>query len=441
MKTSWLLLLAELSLLIPYMYMNVKIFNKRKDFSVLTFIKYLFLSVPVVMYIYSGIVTAILLMFGVPSSFLSSAGYFLPIIIEFIVSEIYARNGENNKHAIIRYTHLLFFALSQNISLLETNIWVAICFTARATIAINIFIFKFLIPTIQKLADKDLTSKYIHSLPMLILGIIVIICFINSILYAKYPILMKDYTYTLSMLVINLISDIAIIVSFLLSAQNVFDIDKITRQKSSLQEQYNNLNKLAEEKEELMEQMIQALVKTIEAKDEYTEGHSSRVAEYSLMIAKKYGKDEKYLDKLKICALLHDIGKIAIPDAIINKTSKLDDDEWAQMQAHPQRGADILKVINSDPELVYGALYHHEKYNGTGYPSRKKGDDIPEIARIIAVADAYDAMTSKRSYRTTMPQSEVREEFVKNLGIQFDPTFGQIMLNIIDEDKKYELHA
>ena len=199
------------------------------------------------------------------------------------------------------------------------------------------------------------------------------------------------------------------------------------------------VEKKSEENEQLSMHIIKALAFAIDAKDRYTNGHSSRVAEYSREIASRYGYSEKDQNDIYIIGLLHDVGKIGIPDAIINKNSKLDDEEYAIIKRHPVIGTQILETITEMPNLSNGARWHHERYDGNGYPDGLSGEDIPEVARIIAVADAYDAMTSRRSYRDTLPQNVVREEFVKCSGKQFDPKFAQIMLQIIDEDKDYQL--
>ncbi|MCR5015939.1 MAG: HD domain-containing protein [Ruminococcus sp.] len=189
----------------------------------------------------------------------------------------------------------------------------------------------------------------------------------------------------------------------------------------------------------MFEQTATALANAIDAKDKYTHGHSRRVAEYSLKVAKSLNKTDKELDELYFTALLHDVGKIGIKDSIINKEGKLTDDEFAAIKTHPVIGMQILSGISQSPYLSIGAHYHHERYDGRGYPEGLKGEDIPEIARIIAVADAYDAMTSKRSYRDPIPQDLVREEFVKGTGTQFDPQFAKIMLHLIDIDSEYSM--
>ena len=189
----------------------------------------------------------------------------------------------------------------------------------------------------------------------------------------------------------------------------------------------------------LFEQTATALVNAIDAKDKYTHGHSSRVAEYSKKIAKLAGKSERECNDIYFTALLHDVGKIGIPEYIINKEGKLTEEEYGIIKQHPELGAQILKSISEIPFISIGARHHHERYDGKGYPSGLKGTDIPEFARIISVADAYDAMTSRRSYRDPIPQPQVREEFVKGSGTQFDPDFARIMIHLIDLDIEYAM--
>ena len=133
------------------------------------------------------------------------------------------------------------------------------------------------------------------------------------------------------------------------------------------------------------------------------------------------------------------MGKIGIRDDIINKVGKLDEEEFRQIQLHPVFGDQILSSIRQSPYLSEGARYHHERYDGRGYPDGLRGEEIPEVARIIAVADAYDAMTSKRSYRAPLPQEKVREELERGLGAQFDPRYARIMLRFIDQDVDYRM--
>ena len=152
-------------------------------------------------------------------------------------------------------------------------------------------------------------------------------------------------------------------------------------------------------------------------------------------IAKEAGYSDEDCDQVYFAALLHDVGKIGVPDEVINKTGKLTSEEFQQIKQHPVLGYQILSSIKHSPNLSIGARYHHERYDGSGYPDGLSGTDIPEIARIIAVADAYDAMTSNRSYRNALPQQVVRDEIAAGLGTQFDYMFAAIMLRLIDDGK------
>ena len=184
---------------------------------------------------------------------------------------------------------------------------------------------------------------------------------------------------------------------------------------------------------------INAMVNAIDAKDQYTHGHSSRVAIYSRRIANLAGKSERECEEIYLSAILHDIGKIGIPGEIINKKGRLTDEEYKAIKQHPTIGYGILEDITEYPFLSVAARYHHERYDGRGYPDGLKGEEIPEIARIIAVADAYDAMTSNRSYRSAIPQHIVKEELIKGSGTQFDPQFARYMIYMIDHDVDYRM--
>lgn len=183
----------------------------------------------------------------------------------------------------------------------------------------------------------------------------------------------------------------------------------------------------------------QALASAIDAKDTYTHGHSTRVAEYSREIARISGKNEAECQEIYFSALLHDVGKIGVPGKIINKLGALTAEEFEVIKTHPVIGNQILKNITQSPHIGDGAYYHHERYDGSGYPKGLAGKDIPEIGRIIAVADAYDAMTSKRSYRDILPQHQVRSEIENGIGTQFDSDYAKIMLDMIDADKDYKM--
>lgn len=178
---------------------------------------------------------------------------------------------------------------------------------------------------------------------------------------------------------------------------------------------------------------IEILRFTVEAKDAYTRGHSDRVAEYSELIGKELGLSEADLKTLKIGGLFHDIGKIGIPDSILLKTDKLDDEEYSEIKNHPAIGAHILSNATIFKDIIPIVKHHHERFDGHGYPGKLKGEEIPYLARIATVADSFDAMTSKRSYRDSLPIDVVKEEIKKNSGTQFDPEIAEVFLKILDE--------
>ncbi len=189
--------------------------------------------------------------------------------------------------------------------------------------------------------------------------------------------------------------------------------------------------------ERLTKEMMLALSQTVDAKDHYTNGHSERVAAYSAEIARRMGKDAREQEHIYEMGLMHDIGKIGVAEEIINKTSRLSDEEFEKIKRHTVIGSEILRLITEMPELAYGARSHHERFDGTGYPDGLKGEDIPEAARIICLADCYDAMTSTRTYSTPREQAAVRAEIERCSGTQFDPEIAKVMLQMIDEDTGY----
>lgn len=199
-----------------------------------------------------------------------------------------------------------------------------------------------------------------------------------------------------------------------------------------------DINKKLKESQEQLEkaylESIETLRMTVEAKDVYTRGHSERVAEFSVLIGKKLGLSDEDLKTLRIGGLFHDIGKIGIPDSILLKESKLTDDEYSEIKNHPAIGKHILSNATLFKDIIPVIYHHHEKYNGTGYPERLAGEAIPLLARIAAVADTFDAMTSKRSYRNAIPIEIVKEEFVKCSGSQFDPEIASAFLDILNNE-------
>ncbi|MGN0679559.1 MAG: HD-GYP domain-containing protein [Oscillospiraceae bacterium] len=202
----------------------------------------------------------------------------------------------------------------------------------------------------------------------------------------------------------------------------------------------DELNEKNKELEELSHEIFEAIAKAIDINDPYTAGHSRRVAWYAKLIASRMDFLPDELDEIYYAGLIHDVGKLGIDNKIINKNGKLTDEEYAEIKRHPLQGYEILKGISVKGKFADGAKCHHERIDGKGYPDGLKGDEISLIAKIIAVADAYDAMTSKRSYRDVLPQAVVREQIEQGMGTQFDPDIAQIMLDMIDCDTEYRMH-
>ena len=204
-------------------------------------------------------------------------------------------------------------------------------------------------------------------------------------------------------------------------------------------EQMNEIKRINSELENTYEKLekayldsIETLRYTVEAKDPYTRGHSDRVSEYSVLLGKYLGLPENDLKTLQVGGLFHDIGKIGIPDSILLKTSRLTDDEYSEIKNHPAIGSHILCNAEVFKDIIPIVKHHHERFDGRGYPSKLQGNDIPYLARITAIADTFDAMISKRTYRDALSIDIVKEEFLKNSGTQFDPNLTNVFLNILN---------
>ena len=202
--------------------------------------------------------------------------------------------------------------------------------------------------------------------------------------------------------------------------------------------QMNEIKKINEELKTTYEKLensylesIETLRYTVEAKDTYTRGHSDRVSEFSVLIGKYVGLSDVDLKTLQIGGLFHDIGKIGVPDTILQKNSKLTDDEYSEIKNHPSIGSHILSTASIFKDIIPIVKHHHERFDGHGYPSQLAANDIPYLARITAIADTFDAMTSKRSYRDALPLDVVIAEFERCKGSQFDPELADVFLNIL----------
>jgi putative two-component system response regulator len=175
---------------------------------------------------------------------------------------------------------------------------------------------------------------------------------------------------------------------------------------------------------------VLSMARALEAKDLYTSGHSQRVAEYSVLIARQLGHDYQFCDRVRIIGQLHDIGKIGIRESILNKPGRLTDEEFNIVKQHPVIGSEILRPVISDTCVICGVKHHHERFDGRGYPDGLKGEEIPIEARILAVADTYDAMTTNRAYRSGLSHDKAMEEIMKCSGSQFDPMMAEAFLTI-----------
>lgn len=194
----------------------------------------------------------------------------------------------------------------------------------------------------------------------------------------------------------------------------------------------NELKDTYDKLENAYMESIETLRFTVDAKDPYTRGHSDRVSEYAVLIGKYLNLSENDIKLLKIGGLFHDIGKIGVPDAILLKTDRLTNDEYSEVKNHPAIGAHILSNASIFQDILPIVKHHHERYDGKGYPGKLTGEKIPYLARIAAIADTFDAMTSKRAYRDSLDIKIVKEEFQNCKGTQFDPKLADLFLDILN---------
>ncbi|MDA9793195.1 HD-GYP domain-containing protein [Bacteriovoracaceae bacterium] len=196
---------------------------------------------------------------------------------------------------------------------------------------------------------------------------------------------------------------------------------------------------LEEKNKEIAEMSIRTILQALEAKDHYTYGHSMRVTYYALVVGRELGLDNSQLYDLEISSLFHDVGKIGIPDHILNKPSRLEEDEFKIMKKHPEMSAEILKGFDVFEQAALNAKHHHERFDGRGYPAGMKGEEIPIYSRIILIADTFDAMTSTRVYRKGLPYSVAFEELMQFSGSQFDENLVKAFIRgMRNEEKKGE---
>lgn len=213
--------------------------------------------------------------------------------------------------------------------------------------------------------------------------------------------------------------------------------NRVERGSSAVANFERNPRKLHELLVHANQSTVEALAAAIDARDQYTAGHSRRVAEYALELARTLDQGERFLYDLRLACLFHDVGKIAVPDAVLRKSGKLSDDEFALMRIHPVTGAEILEKVPSLRRAVPAIRHHHERWDGSGYPDGLQGEAIPEMARIIAIADAYDAMTSDRVYRSALLPEDVARIFHGGAGVQWDAQMVERWIAVLHAHRPY----
>ncbi|MCR5655622.1 MAG: HD-GYP domain-containing protein [Lachnospiraceae bacterium] len=263
------------------------------------------------------------------------------------------------------------------------------------------------------------------------------ILWIPLLLFTSAPVLATFVQLFLYGLSLNNITVVAM--AILLYVFSLVDIDR--RLKEAHRQQLAHMQERQESMSRLFSRTATALAKAIDDNKNHIKGHSERVAQYAREIARLSGKDEEECEKIYFAALLHDVGMMAVPDVILEKEDELTDEERVIYRNHTVAGAEILSKIEEYPYLAEGAHYHHELYDGTGYPEGLKGEEIPEAARIIAIADEYDEMTTPTSYKNYMPQTRVREVFIREAGGRYDPEFSKAIVAMIGADSEYRLRA
>ncbi len=292
-----------------------------------------------------------------------------------------------------------------------------------------LFLLSYVIPVVAPMIQFSVIQQYRKLISRLI--------YISLILFIFVPIffaIVQIWTYGLSLVNIAMV-----FVAIGLYVFAYLDINEKVERANKLEIEYLKNNR--DRTMKMFDQTSKAFVNAVDARNIHTQGHSERVALYSKRIAEMCGKNEEECENIYYSALLHDVGKIGMPDSIVKKDGELSAEEFEEFKQKPVIGNQILSQIEDFPYLSDGAHYHCERYDGKGYPEGLKGDRIPEIARIVAVADAYDMMSSRNSQRDPLPQYIVREEIIKGSGVQFDPSFAGAMLQLMDTDNSYQMKS
>lgn len=394
------------------------------------FIRYFLLS-PLSAYILSSFIYAIV---GKTSPVIRAlGGDAVMYIVSFMYLIIYQRIVSKKGNRILGiYIYIVFFLLQSSFTYIFENVWFVIFNQILLTTIISIVVYRITKKYIGAIDQNKLSMTSENKTMLIIPFTASAIKLTQSVVYG---ILVYNNSGVVSEWLDNFSAYNAVIGNIILIMMICFT--SMMFRAMAMQTQLAND---ASQYKKLSEQSLLAITRAVEAKDLYTKGHSERVAKYSEMIARKMGYSDDDAKTLYIMALMHDVGKIGIPDAIINKPGALTDEEFKIVKSHPVIGADILKEVDAFEKISEIALNHHERVDGKGYPNGLTGNEISDEVAIVSVADAYDAMTSRRSYRDIMGQAEVRAEIKKGIGTQFKKQQAEAMLEIIDADKLYELH-
>ena len=347
---------------------------------------------------------------------------FIPFLVNQYLKDLYKNEGGVEKPSIPLKIADVVFVIGTALLIISQFTGLYYTFDAQNVYQRSMtFVLVYIPPILMVMLQMVSLIKHQSNLPKALS-----LSLLASLILPVIASLIQLFAYGISFSVMVTASVIVIYYSYM-----IYDLNKTaSKAKDQEIEFYKEAKKM---QTSMFEQTVEALVSAIDAKDIRTRGHSARVAMYARKIGEKAGLSEEECEDLYFAALLHDAGKIGIPELILNKPEKLTDEEYETVKSHTVMGDQILSKIKLAPYLSVGARSHHERYDGTGYPDGLAGEDIPEIARIIAVADAYDVMTSKRTYHDPMPTSAVRQEVVDGKGTQFDPRFADIMLEMIDD--------
>lgn len=407
-----------------------KLLTENESSRVKKFIRYFLLS-PLSAYILSSFIYTIV---GKISPVIRAlGGDVVMYIVSFMYLIIYQRIVSKKGNRILGiYIYIVFFLLQSSFTYIFENVWFVIFNQILLTTIISIVVYRITKKYIGAIDQNKLSMTSENKTMLIIPFTASAIKLTQSVVYG---ILVYNNSGVVSEWLDNFSAYNAVIGNIILIMMICFT--SMMFRAMAMQTQLAND---ASQYKKLSEQSLLAITRAVEAKDLYTKGHSERVAKYSEMIARKMGYSDDDAKTLYIMALMHDVGKIGIPDAIINKPGALTDEEFKIIKSHPVIGADILKEVDAFEKISEIALNHHERVDGKGYPNGLTGNEISDEVAIVSVADAYDAMTSQRSYRDIMEQAEVRAEIKKGIGTQFKKQQAEAMLEIIDADKSYELH-